>query len=303
MKKFSWTYKIGLVLGVLIVVWIAAALLLNTASAEGLPLSLRLSSRLSADYSVDKIGPLKALSLSIIGDMLRDMGMGAQEAEEHEASMKALMEDPVPTATARDFEGAAPFTATPTKTSTPTNTPTSTTTPTSTFTPRPTMTRTQKPTETLQVRTATVVSPIDTHHPTIADPGTLAIDEIDSCTISVTASGVVIQDQGPSSGIDWTKLKYQVYDSDLDDSYTDLIFSNALTLCGSSSLPGGGVEACFSGPSSGFEISIYPGFSSQSDYDGSEFKVRIWLKTRDNAGNEDIEEYSVISLPASCDDT
>ena len=25
MKKFSWTYKIGLVLGVLIVVWIAAA--------------------------------------------------------------------------------------------------------------------------------------------------------------------------------------------------------------------------------------------------------------------------------------
>jgi len=104
-----------------------------------LPLSL--SSRLSADYSVDDVGPLKALRLSIIGDMLRDMGMGPDEAEDCESAMKALMDNPVPTATARDFEGAPPFTAIPTNTATPTDTPTATATPTSTFTPRPTATK------------------------------------------------------------------------------------------------------------------------------------------------------------------
>jgi hypothetical protein len=200
MKKFSWTYKIGLILGVLIVVWIAAALLLNTASAEGLPLSLRLSSRLSADYRVDKVGPLKALSLSIIGDMLRDMGMGAQEAEEHEASMKALMEDPVPTATARDFEGAAPFTATPTHTSTPTTTPTSTATPTSTFTPRPTATNTPKPTSTEVAATATSAGPVDSKTPS---PPVLSLSPAPGSTLTTcdfTIVSMTVFDPAYSSG-------------------------------------------------------------------------------------------------------
>lgn len=199
MKKFSWTYKIGLILGVLIVVWIAAALLLNSASAEGLPLSLRLSSRLSADYSVDKVGPLKALSLSIIGDMLRDLGMGAQEAEEHEASMKALMEDPVPTATARDFEGSSPFTPTPTRTPVPTNTPTSSPTPTSTFTPRPTATDKLKPTKT-RVAVATVVGPVDTRNPS---PPVLVLSPPDGSTLTVCSFEIIsmrVFDQAVSAG-------------------------------------------------------------------------------------------------------
>lgn len=304
MKKYGWTYKAGLILGILIVIWVAAALLLNTASAEGLPLSLRLSSRLSADYSVDDIGPLKALSLSIIGDMLRDMGMGPREIEDHESAMKALMDDPVPTATARDFEGAAPFTATSTNTATPTNTHTPTTTPTSTFTPRPTATHTPKPTKVKPAATATASGASDTKNPSIVEMGTLdpALSETLGCDFSVTVNGVVIEDEGPSSGIAWVKLKYQVFDHGFEDDYTGLIYSNPLTLCGTSPLSGGGVQACFSGPAPGFEISIYPGFSSLPDYDGSEFKVKIWLKTEDNSGRQDVEEYGAYSVPASCDD-
>ena len=131
MKKHPRIYRAGLIVAVLILVWAAAVVVLNTASAEGLPLSLRLGSRLSADYSVDKTGPLKALNFSIIGDLLRDLGLSPEEVEEQAGSVELALNEPVPTATARNFEGDPPFTATPTNTSTPTNTPTPTYTPTS----------------------------------------------------------------------------------------------------------------------------------------------------------------------------
>ena len=119
-----------------LVLWIAAALILNIAFAESLPFSLNLRSRLAADYAPDEfIGSLGVFRLSIIDEVLQDRGLPPEEVEEQSEKIKEAMSSPVPTATARDFEGESPFTSTPTEppTSTITETPTETPTPTNTL--------------------------------------------------------------------------------------------------------------------------------------------------------------------------
>src|SRR3989304_3932110 len=100
-------------------------------------------SRLSADYRADEGGRSVALiSLSILNDAMQTLGLTEDEAATAHESMELAMSQPVPTATAMDFEGAAPFTATPTVTNT--SLPTNTATPIPTNTRRP-PTRTPRP--------------------------------------------------------------------------------------------------------------------------------------------------------------
>lgn len=134
----------------LLLLWIAAAFLLNSASAGSLPFSVSLRSRLAANYSPDEFsGSQGVFRLSIFNEVFHDLGLSLEEAEERSKEIKVAMGSPVPTATARNFEGDDPFTATPTPqaTSTITSTPTETPLPTSTYKP----TETPKPTKELKV--------------------------------------------------------------------------------------------------------------------------------------------------------
>ena len=88
--------------------------------------------------------------------------MSSDDAAGQSQAMAELMKSPVPTATARDFQGAKPFTATPTVTPVPTETPTPT--PTNTCTPRPTATVTKTPSRTDQH----AVGSLDTTRPSAA---------------------------------------------------------------------------------------------------------------------------------------
>ncbi|MCJ7511990.1 MAG: hypothetical protein MUO23_03340, partial [Anaerolineales bacterium] len=109
---------------ILFVVWILAVFQLSPAAAGAGSLQLRLRSNLAADYSAAPVlRMIRTLRLTVMEDVLRDMGMTDEQASAEMRAMQALMESPVPTATARSLMGEAPFTATPTKTRVPTETP------------------------------------------------------------------------------------------------------------------------------------------------------------------------------------
>ncbi len=130
----------------LLVGWVLLALQLNSALAGPLPFGPGLMSRLSADYRADEGGRSVALiALSILEPAMQALGLTEDEAAAAHESLELAMSQPVPTATAMDFDGAAPFTATPTITNTPV--PTNTPLPTATNTRRP-PTRTPEPTKT-----------------------------------------------------------------------------------------------------------------------------------------------------------
>jgi hypothetical protein len=195
----------------LLVGWVLLALQLNSALAGPLPYGPGLMSRLRADYRADEGGRSVALiSLSILEEAMQAMGLTEDEAVVVHESMERAMSQPVPTATAMDFEGAAPYTATPTITPTPL--PTDTPEPTATNTRRPPTrtpepTETKKPTKTPAAPTATGAAPtataaggVDTEDPSfesiVLDPA--PPDNGGQCELDVT---VVVFDPAFSSGI------------------------------------------------------------------------------------------------------
>jgi hypothetical protein len=130
-----WIVVAFLVFLLCLILWIAAALILNVAFAESLPFSLNLRSRLAANYAPDEfVGSLGVFRLSIIDEVLLDQGLSPEEVEEQSEKIKIAMSSPVPTATARGFGGEEPFTATPTEPPTATITISPTETPTTTHT-------------------------------------------------------------------------------------------------------------------------------------------------------------------------
>ena len=191
MKKRRWMFRAFGVFLAIVAVAVAAAIVLNSAAAESLPFSLALRSKLSADYSQEgSQGVLGVFRLSIIGDALRDLGLSPKEADQQTAGIKIALDDPVPTATALNFEGDAPYTSTPTSTPTPTVTSTPTNTPTNTpfptKTPLPTSTKKPNPSK-------TPIPTVDNTKPSICcltlsppagtpSPG----NTLTSCTINVT---------------------------------------------------------------------------------------------------------------------
>jgi len=204
----------------LLVGWVLLALQLNTALAGPLPFGPGLMSKLSADYGADEGGRSVALiSLSILGDAMQALGLSEDEAAAAHESLDEAMRSPVPTATAMDFEGAAPFTATPTVTRTPLPTDTPTATPTNTHRPptrTPEPTKTPKPTKTPGAPTATGGAPtatsagaMDEDDPEIVDVvlDPSPPDNDGQCTIQVVDFHVY--DPPVSSGIAdvWARIK------------------------------------------------------------------------------------------------
>jgi hypothetical protein len=307
MNRRQWFLRAIGILALLLVIWIAATLFLSPAYADALPFNMEVRSRLLADYNPDDGQSLfAALRLSILGDSLRDQGLSPEEAEKQREALEEALDDPVPTATALDFEGNAPHTATPTDTATPTNTPTSTPTPTATNTPRPTATKTNTPKPTKTLKPPNTAVPVDNIHPAIADPGTLDMVSVSACEVQVYVMDAQVTDAAPSSGINWVKMKYKVYDAATESKiYAGYIYSNPLTMCSSGST-GGGWDACYSGPDPkppAFTIKIFNGFSSQLNLtDSAGFTIKLWLLTEDNNGNQDSHQYSDLNMPHTCDD-
>ena len=293
-----WMLAAFFVFLLLLLLWIAAAFLLNSASAGSLPFSVSLRSRLAANYLPDEFsGSQGVFRLSIFNEVFHDLGLSPEEAEERSEEIKIAMGSPVPTATARNFEGDDPFTATPTPqpTSTATSTPTKTPLPTSTYKP----TKTPKPTKEPKVDPsdtplpASSATPSDSISPAIADPGTIipTIGALGVCSQDISVSGVNVTDPSPSSGISWVKLKYKVYDDTLSTIYAGYIYSSPLNL-DSGGPTAGGWDAYYSLPSSTYTISIYPGFSTELPYSGPGlFKIEVWVIAEDNAGNGVAQEY------------
>ncbi len=186
--------------------WVLLALQLSSAQAGLLPFGPGLASRLTSDYGADQRGrPIAVISLSILEEAMQALGLSDDEAQAAHDSMELAMSQPVPTATALNFKGAAPFTATPTKTHTPlpTSTPTatSTNTPPPGFRPRPpSLPKTPKPTN--LPATAGPTSAGDFTDPVVSRSGAVFSPppgDLYSCTISI--SGIHVTDGIGSSGI------------------------------------------------------------------------------------------------------
>lgn len=217
----------------IVMVWVLTAVLLSSASADSGPFSFAVRSKLAADYGQEKSdGFLGVINLTIFSDVMRDLGMSPDEADEHSDEMKVAMDDPVPTATALNFEGDAPWTPTrtatkiPTKTLIPTDTPIPTFTPTRTRVLTKTLIPTKKPTNppntvapaaTATAATATALGPVDSQAPNIGglnlsppagtpSPG----NTLTTCTIDVV--NVSVFDPAFSSGVSSSDVHFK-YDS------------------------------------------------------------------------------------------
>jgi hypothetical protein len=320
MEGRRWLVGAIAVFSVLLVVWIAAALLLSSASAGPLPISLNLRSRLKADYGSDDVfGPLKVFRLSIINDRLLDGGLSIEEAEAQSEAIGSAFDQPVPTATALNFRGDAPYTATYTNTPTSTATPVPTDTPTATATktPRPTKTRTPIPTDTpepppeepepVKTSTKTPVTTGDTKPPEILD---WSLDPAEwptaGCSATIHVNALKIMDKAYSSGLAWIKIKY--YDPensawivtelvptppagwtegiDWYDHYDFEINVNIGTTCPTGFDPGSG----------GAYLSL--GSESSPVTCDTSVPVKAWV--RDVAGNEACKSLGTYQVPECC---
>ncbi len=286
----------GVFLG-LLVIWVLAIFQLNPAGAGAFNLGFDLRSRLPADYSPDTASrQVGVLRFTIIGDVMRELGMAPDEAESYAQGMQESMSGPVPTATARDFSGSDPFTATPTYTPIPTDTPEPTATPTrtrrpATHTPRPTT----APTSAAST-SAVTASPDDEEDPHIdvsgccldPDPGPIA-----ACSVTFTIDNVHVTDASPSSGIEWVKFKYLV------PGYVDVLtYSDPFTL-DSGGATGGGWNGIYSGS---LTIDIFPGWVGVDNPGPEDFEIHLWVRASDSDGNEDVLSLGYYYIPATCDD-
>jgi hypothetical protein len=192
------------IFAILIAGWVAAALHLTGASAGRPGFPFNLQSRLAADYGADSGDRISSLRISIISDFLRDLGFG-----DSESSVLSDLDSPVPTATARNFEGDPPFTPTVTPSPVPTETALPPETPTST--PKPLPSKTAEPSETKKPEATE--KPGDSVAPTISggslfpSPGTM-LPACNGNDIAIT--GLQVFDPAASSGIQWVKLKYKI---------------------------------------------------------------------------------------------
>jgi hypothetical protein len=301
----------------LLVGWVLLALQLNSALAGPLPFGPGLMSKLSADYRADEGGRSVALiSLSILNDAMVALGLTEDEAAAAHESMELAMSQPVPTATAMDFDGAAPFTATPTitKTPRPTNAPSATPTNTRrapTRTPEPT--ETDKPTKTPGAPTATGAAPTatgaipsatpgggDTQDPEVESfsvnpaPGTL---DPGVCTIEAT---VTIVDEGPSDGIDTEDVGMKYENPDGPPPY---IYSYNMVLVDGGPDGFGGWDATYTGSITFTDIdfSSVPSVLKLAMPMNTYEDIDVWFIFRDLAGNENYMSIGTYRLENDCD--
>lgn len=143
-RSNRWLLVALLILLLLLLLWILAALQLEPAAA-GSRIDISLRSRLAADYSPGEAAPMGSLQLSIVGEIFEDLGLAPSEASAASDTVKIGLLAPVPTATARNYQGEPPATATIAPTKEPTEAPTEE--PSSTASPQLFNTATDEPTE------------------------------------------------------------------------------------------------------------------------------------------------------------
>ncbi len=287
-----WFVSAATVFATLLVVWGAAAFFLSTASAQELPLSMRLDSLLDADYSAESSGGsiLGAFKLSIVGDVLRDEGRSSEEASDQSDLVKLALESPIPTATALNFQGEAPYTATPSKTPVLTKTAEPTKTPKPTSTPKPT----EKPTTNPD---GDYKAPIIHGYEERSPDG----DGLGSCDGVIHVYGLKVEDKAYSEGLKWVRLKYQdpvsgewTYGSSLYPSppsgwelgdrwvgYYDLSIEVDI------SPDCGGAKFSFAGFNESIKLTC-----------NNSFTVKAWVK--DNAGHESYKVIATYEVPEYC---
>jgi len=306
MKGNRWLIGAAGFLTLVLVVWAAAVLFINPAEARGFPLSFQLQSRLQADYSGDGRGVVPVFRLSILGEALQDLGLASSDAEDVAEELRASYDEPVPTATARNFEGEAPYTATPT--STPTKTPTPTVTPTATPTSTPRPTSTSIPTATRTPKPATP-APTDAIGPVITGGNPMpAPSALSGCSVTIDVADVHVYDTAPSSGIDWVKIKYRIV------GYTTCLCSSELTLTSGGWMSGSGsswdgtyqgsvtIDLCSAIASicsgSGVMASGMPhGDLAETTAD---YVIELWFAATDNAGNTTYYHYGDYTMSETC---
>ena len=304
----------------LLVGWVLLALQLNVALAGPLPFAPRLMSNLQADYSPDAgAAPIGLISLSIMNEALQSLGdalglTGDEEAALHE-SMELAMSQPVPTATALNFEGEAPFTATPTVTNTPLPTDTLTPIPTNTptNTPKPaTPTKTATPSKTPEptdddadepTASATTAAPAvaDSDRPDIVSyevsppPGTLTV-----CTITATLR---VTDAEPSSGISASQvgMKYK-------REGVGYVYSYNMTVVSPDNPGLPGWDAVYSGSITIDNVQVVGILSggaaklARPALSSGPVELDVWFIVEDNEGHTTYESIGTYDLMTSCPD-
>jgi hypothetical protein len=121
----------------------------------------------------------------------------------------------------------------------------------------------------------------------VPEPGPIA-----GCSVTFTIEDVHVTDAAGSSGIEWVKFKYRI-----DPYVPDLTYSDPFTLTGGGPV-GGGWDGYYSGT---LTLDIYPGWVALPN-DGGDFHIELWVKARDNAGNENVHFLGDYYIPATCDD-
>ena len=294
-------------------VWAIAVWQLYPAGAGPLTLRLGLHSRLQADYGPDQPGPsLAVLRLSIVEDMLRDLGFSGAEAQAQREGVEAAMGAPVPTATARDFEGGEPFTPTLVPTATPTETPVPTATPVPTNTRRPTRTPTRTsppppPPDTSVPPPTSTPSIVDDHDPEIngmqfyptptTPPGRLS-----SCTIIVT--DMWITDGAPSSGIDVSNVVLKYEDPNNEGNFIRFPVTQ-MEGGGWTDGPGSSWHAHYAGTITITGVTVPSGSPEgsgprSSTASPSTVIIHVWGVVTDNAGHYDHHGPYDFELTTSC---
>jgi hypothetical protein len=277
-----WMGALGL-FAALLVLWVAAAVRLSAAAAAPSDLMTSLRSRLTANYAPDPGGStVRSLRLTIFQEVLQDLGMSNEAAAGHSQEMAEQMKSPVPTATARDFQGAKPFTATPTATPVPTETPL----PTATNTPKPRPTRTKTPVPTVRVvaPTDTPVGGVDTTDPNICcialNPAPTG--SLDVCTIDVI--DLEVEDLAFSSGMDLGEIYIKYEKAGMGNWQTTNL-----------SMTSGGFVA---GPGSDWRGHFAGSFTIHGRVAGD--SINVAGKVEDNVGRNDHKSAGSYTLTVNC---
>lgn len=272
-------------------IWILAVLHVSVATAAPFGYRLDLRSQLYSDYKSDQLPqPIRILRLSIVREVLQDLGLSDDSIEARIASGQLDLEELVPTATALNFSGDDPPTVTPIPTSTSRPAATNTREPTKAADPSktPKASKTPKPSKTPKA-SDTPETPIDTESPEILIKEDFIItpedgSNFESCEFNIEIDKVYVSDPKPSSGLDWIKIKYKV------EGHTGLIFSDPLDIfCGGMN----GDGSWYSGHRGSVEVEI------EEDWEDP-VTINVWLKAMDNAGNYDIQ--SVATYTVTCED-
>jgi len=294
MSKFAYFLLFASFLALIVV---AGAPIISRASPP-MP-SMILRSKLKADYGSEYVEALLSpLRVSLVSEVYHDQAVSVEEIAAIENNLIDMLKSPVPTATARDFEGSLPHTATTTVTITPTSTSTSSPTSTSTSTPLPTRTATRTitkppPEPTKKPGTPTIsLTPSDTPTPTksptpiidIADP-VVHLNRLrggqdgSECRLTIDFG---VEDPAPSLGVEDSKvvLKFEYPNGSGNYLYP--------------SLTGGG------------DWQGVPGTKWVGSYSGSQSglspdsEITAWVRVTDNAGHFVSALGIVLEIDSSC---